>query len=216
MGKGKKYFKNFIALLGCFLISSCYSPDKFTGEVVIDKSGRYVITYVGDLIWAPLMREINLGLVDAEKIPQKVENVKRDLEREPSFQQIVSKGDGRFGVKYKRVGRIEGSGNINFVRGNSNPIMAVRTETNEITTFSGAYLSAKRAQQARDGGIPINGVFRVITDAPVLSHNAPVVLDNDKGPGQIYEWKITDFGQVAPKLTLQIDFVDFITPEINY
>ncbi len=213
MEKSKSHFKKFLILLSCFFVNGCYSPDKFTGEVVIDKNGRYVMTYIGDLIWAPLMREINLGLLDKDKIPQKIENVKKDLEREPGFLEITSKGNGRFFVKYKRVGAIDSSGNISFVRGNNNPIMAIKTGADEITKFSGAYLSPARAKQARDANIPINGIFRVITDAEVLSQNATTILKNDKGAGNIYEWQINSFDGIAPKLSLRINFVDFYTPD---
>ncbi len=203
-----KVIQKLLIIISCFFLSSCYTPDNFTGEVIIDKKGNYIISYMGDLIWAPLMREINLGQIPQEQIPEKINNIYKDLARESGFITIKSKGKGRFFVKYKVMGKITGTSNVTFVRGNNNPIIQIKTDKNKVTTFRGAYLSQKKAQQLTDANISIDGVFRLITDAEVLSNNAMNINKNDKGDGDIYEWNINSFDSIAPKLSLKIDFVE--------
>ncbi len=50
-----------------------------------------------------------------------------------------------------------------------------------------------------------DGLLRIVTDAPVLSHNAMSVLPAPMPGYVMYDWKVNSFRQKAPKLSLQLD-----------
>lgn len=54
-------------------------------------------------------------------------------------------------------------------------------------------------------GLTTQGLVRVVTDAPVLEHNAMSVRPSPTPGYSIYEWRQSSFRQPAPKLTLKID-----------
>ena len=207
--------KRFSALALCFLTLSCYSPDEFVGEVIIDKNGNFIMTYIGDLIWVPLHREIALGKVPEDKMDEKIQNLVNDLGRDKNFIEVTPKGDARFFVKYKRMGRIVGTGQVTFVRRDS-ALMMVRTTADETTTFKGISMNPTKLKQFEEVDLSARGIFRVITDAPIIETNAQFIRDNDKGAGKIYEWRINGVETPTPMLSLRLDFENFQTPSEKY
>ena len=50
------------------ILAACYLPDHFKSEVRVGSNGDYAISFYGDLIWAPLYRDIQRGNVPADEI----------------------------------------------------------------------------------------------------------------------------------------------------
>ncbi len=55
------------------ILAACYLPDHFKSEVRVGATGDYSLSFYGDLIWAPLFRDIQRGNVPADQIDGKIE-----------------------------------------------------------------------------------------------------------------------------------------------
>jgi hypothetical protein len=61
-----------VLLLG---LSACYVPDKFKSEIRLGATGDYAIGFWGDLVWAPLYRDIQKRAIPADEIPVKIAEI---------------------------------------------------------------------------------------------------------------------------------------------
>lgn len=203
-------FKKIVLILGVIILSSCYyTPDSFNADVIVDDQGRFSMVYDGDLIRVPYVKELKDGKVAPENVREKIDLIKKDLERDPAFSEIISMGQGRFKVKYKRTGVLAPNQILSFIRRDS-MIFRLVTSNDEGTSyevnFKGRYLTPDKQKQLLDLGIHINGTFRFATNAEVINHNAMKVTENAKGfgGGVIYEWDIKDFENPTPMLVLKL------------
>ncbi|OPZ78320.1 MAG: hypothetical protein BWY78_00654 [Alphaproteobacteria bacterium ADurb.Bin438] len=192
-----------------FLISACYyTPDNFVANVIVDDKGAFSMVYEGDLVRVSYVKELLEGKVKPEDIREKIEIIKRDLEKEKSFSEVVSMGQGRFKVKYKKTGYI-GPGKIHsFIRRDSIifSLKSTPEENDYEVFFAGRYLTPDKQKQLLDLGVHINGIFRFATNGKVVEHNAMRVIKNSNefGGGMIYEWVIKDFEYPTPHLVMKL------------
>ncbi len=86
--------KGALALAGVLLLglSACYVPDKFKSEIRLGRTGDYAIGFWGDLVWAPLYRDIQKNNIPAAEIPGKIAEIQADLQRDSNFKKIESAG----------------------------------------------------------------------------------------------------------------------------
>jgi hypothetical protein len=190
-----------IVLAGLLLIlAGCYVPDKFKSEVRVGSDGSYAISFYGDLIWAPLYRDLQRGAVPADQIPVKIAEIERDLKRDPAFKKVESAGDGRFHVTYRREGRLQATDLVTFVRRNA-IILQLKASPDGRVALDGSAMKPSEANEAATMGLTVEGEFRLITDAQVLSHNAGKVTLYQGYP--VYIWKIQNAFSPPPHLVMQ-------------
>ena len=182
------------------ILAACYLPDKFKAEVRVNDNGDYALSYYGDLIWAPLYRDIQRGTVPADEIPAKVEEIRQDLVRDKNFKVVQSLGQGRFHVEYQREGHLAGTDLVTFVRRNAIILQLHATPDGKVA-LDGAAIKPSDANEAVAMGLSLQGEFRLITDAQVLSHNANKVTLYQGYP--VYIWTIENPFSPAPHLVMQ-------------
>jgi hypothetical protein len=188
-----------LAIAGVIL-AACYLPTAFKSEVRVGSTGDYSISFYGDLIWAPLYRDIQRGTVPADEIPKKIEEIRQDLVRDPAFKTVESMGQGRFHVTYQREGHLAPTDLVTFVRRNAIIIQLHATPDGRVS-LDGAAIKPTDANEATAMGLSLQGEFRLITDAQVLSHNANKTTLYQGYP--VYIWTIENAFSPAPHLVMQ-------------
>jgi len=182
------------------ILAACYLPDNFKSEVRVGSTGDYSLSFYGDLIWAPLFRDIQRGNVPADEIPKKIEEIRKDLARDPAFKTVESLGQGRFHVTYQREGHLQPTDLVTFVRRNAIILQLHATPDGKVA-LDGATIKPTEANEAVAMGLALQGEFRLITDAQVLSHNASKVTLFQGYP--VYIWTIENAFSPAPHLVMQ-------------
>lgn len=200
----KKFSQAILALFVILPLASCWVPDKFGSEIRITKSGGYGISFSGELTWAPLFGQIARGEIDAEAAAEQVAGFLATLKADGHFQSVASLGKGRFQVRYDRRGVIDRTQMISFVRRNAR-IFQIRANEDGKVSFFGTGAGSSQADQLEAMGLKTDGLLRIVTDAPVLTHNAMSVRPSPIPGYTMYDWNMTSFRQKAPKLTLQLD-----------
>jgi len=192
--------KTLAALAVLAALAACYLPDRFKSEVRLSPDGTYAISFYGDLIWAPLYRDIQKGKVPADQIAPKIAEIESDLKRDSAFKTVESAGDGRFHVTYEREGRLQPTDLVTFVRRNA-IILQLKATPDGKVHMDGSSIKPSDANEATMLGLAIQGEFRLITDAQVLSHNASRVTLYKGYP--VYIWTIENAFSPAPHLVMQ-------------
>ena len=196
--------KVLLTLLITLPLTACWVPDKFGSEIRITKDGNYGISFVGELTWAPLYGQIARGEIDPEAAAEQATGFLATLKADGNFQSVASLGKGRYQVSYDRRGRITRTQMISFVRRNAR-IFQIRANQDGRISFFGTGAGSSQADQLDAMGLKTDGLLRIVTDAPVLSHNAMSVRPAPMPGYTMYDWKMTSFRQKAPKLTLQLN-----------
>jgi hypothetical protein len=152
-------------------LAACYLPNNFRSEIRMGRTGDFALAFYGELVWAPLYRDIQNGKYTSEQIPEQVELIRQDLVRDHGFKTVESLGQGRFKVAYERQGRLKASDEVTFVRRNAIIILIHATPDGKVTINSAA-LKPSDAKTITDMGLAMNGQFDIITDGLVTNNNA--------------------------------------------
>ena len=200
----KRITRVLIGLLVAVPLASCWVPDKYGSEIRITKAGGYGISFSGELTWAPLFGQIARGEIATEAAAEQSAGFLATLKADTHFQHVASLSKGRYQVRYDRRGTIDRTQMISFVRRNAR-IFQIRAQEDGKVSFFGTGAGSSQADQLDAMGLKTDGLLRIVTDAPVLSHNAMSVRPAPMPGYVMYDWKMTSFRQKAPKLTLQLD-----------
>jgi len=182
------------------LVASCYVPDDFLVEIRINRAGDYGITYSGTLTWAPLWSDIREGKLSQAEIAEKVESIRRDLERYSEFTQVDDEGAGRFRVFYQGTGHIQGDETVYFLRSNAR-IIALISRADGVLVVRTHAITDDNRQRLLAAGLDSRGKMRVTTDRPVLSHNADARTEGPQG-FVYYDWVIKGLNDEPPRIVL--------------
>lgn len=164
---------------------------------------RFAMAYYGQLTWAPLYVNLFRGETTTEKADRTEAVVRRDLLRDAAFTRVEPLGQGRFDVAYERIGRIEGTSLVTFVRRNED-ILTIRADSEGRTTIRARSILPEQAEPLIQAGLGMRGLLRVVTDARVVEHNADDVRPFQEA-WRIYEWRVDGFDAPAPQIVLQLD-----------
>lgn len=193
-------------------LSGCYLPSEFKAEIRINALGDYSMLYVGDLVFAPLYQDAVQGKLTAAEIKEKTDLLIRDLQRDkvydparnvttdiPHFREVVSKGMGRFHVRYEREGWLDEKDTVNFVRRNA-VVISLRAKDGLIS-IAVPGLKPADAQRLSGLGLDVKGELRVVTNAQVMSHNANQI--KTLGGYMVYIWKVESALSPSPHIVLK-------------
>jgi hypothetical protein len=194
------FTKVIFSILTVLILNSCYIPDKFKAEIQLSKNGAYIFSYYGDLIWAPLFRNIQRHLIDEQKVSEEIKVIQRDLSHDSHFKSVESAGEGRFHVEYHYQDIFRPSDFYAFVRRNA-PILQMRADKNGRLIIVGRAMKSNQAAEATSLGLSITGEFRIITDGNVIMNNATKVIQ--QGPYRVYIWNITNIFSPSLKFVMQ-------------
>lgn len=203
-GAGKYRRPVLMVLVGLLVagLAACYVPDNFKSEIRLGRNGDYALGYWGDLIWAPLYRDIARNALSQEEITKKIGEIQKDLTRDSHFSSVESLGKGRFKVAYETEGHLKDTDIIAFVRRNA-VIIEMIAKADGTVIVTGNTMKPTDAQTANDMGLNVQGEFRVITDAKVLEHNASEVKPFNGY--LVYIWNIQNAFSPAPHLVMRRD-----------
>jgi hypothetical protein len=158
-----------VALLAA--LAACYLPNNFRSEIRMGRTGDFAIAFYGELIWAPLYRDIQNGKYTSDQIPEQVELIRKDIARDSGFKLVESLGQGRFKVEYHREGRLKPSDEVTFVRRNA-IILLIKATPDGKVAINGAGIKPSDAKTITDMGLTMKGQFDIITDGLVTTNNA--------------------------------------------
>ncbi|HEY1722463.1 MAG TPA: hypothetical protein VGG27_14565 [Magnetospirillaceae bacterium] len=178
------------------VLAACYLPNNFKAEIRLSKNGDFALAYYGELVWAPLYRDIQNGKYSSEEIPKQVELIRKDLARDTGFKTVESLGQGRFKVEYERQGHLAPSQEVTFVRRNAIIILMKATADGKVTVNSAA-IKPSDAKTIADMGLAMKGQFRIVTDGYVKDQNATRV-EPYQSIYQLYIWDMN--GPFAPSV----------------
>jgi hypothetical protein len=181
-------------------LCACYLPDNFKSEIRLGRTGDYAISFWGDLIWAPLYRDIQKNNIPAAEIPGKIAEIQKDLQRDPHFKKVESAGSGRFKVEYEREGHLADSDMVTFVRRNA-IIIQIVAKPDGTVVVNGRTMKPSEAQEATTLGLDVQGEFRIIADGMVKEQNASSV--KPFGRYQVYIWNIQNSFSPPPHFVMQ-------------
>jgi hypothetical protein len=184
------------------LVSSCYIPDKFRGELRLSKYGDWALTYEGDVIYAPIMHEYANGKITPENEAERHNNIYKDLVRDIAVKDLKRTGKGRFHLRYERGGRLGKVQLTSLLRRDARLISLKSNEDGTIIIDANG-VKASDAQRMAELGIGMEGEFRITTDANVLRHNATEV--RPFGLYKVYIWRIENALSATPTLVMLRD-----------
>lgn len=196
---GRDWLKRIGVLAALLLLSSCYIPDKFKGELRLSKYGDYSLSYKGDLMFAPILDDYRKNKIKPEDEAERQENIRRDLARDIAFRKIEAKGKGRFAVEYERVGRLEKVQLTSLIRRDAR-LISLRSMENGAIVIRGNAMKPSDAQILAELGLNMEGEFRITTDGNVVEHNATQV--KPFGTAKVYIWKIENPLSPMPQLVM--------------
>jgi len=189
-----------LAVMLAAVLAACYLPDKFKSEIRLGRTGDFALSYYGDLVWAPLYRDIVQRHLKPDEIAEKTAGIQKDLQRDVNFKKVESTGPGRFKVEYQREGHMGPSEQVTFVRRNA-IILELRASPDGRVTLYGNTLKPGDAQTATGMGLSVEGEFRLVTDGLVKEHNATSI--KAFGPYTVYIWTIQNAFSPPPHLVMQ-------------
>jgi hypothetical protein len=188
------------------LLNSCFVPDQYEAEIRFTKLGAYGISYTGILTQAPLFSEIARGNIK-EGDPNTAKSIKGyldQLKRDSAFKEVRSTGRGRFQVRYLREGNFRGEHQMVTFVSRQAPIFRLRTFDDGRISISGSGAGNQYAPKLQEVGLTTQGLFRVVTDAEVIEHNAQFVRKAPTPGYTMYDWRIRSFSDPPPRLIAKL------------
>ena len=194
-----------VAVASALAFASCFVPDQYEAEIRITKLGAYGISYTGVLTNAPFFSEYARGKIKDGPETQKTIKLYGDqLKRDSSFKEVNSLGRGRFQVKYYREGRFFGAHQMVTFISRQAPVFRLRTTEEGNFSVGGSGAGRQYASKLEAVGMTTQGLFRIVTDAEVLEHNAQFVRKSPTPGYTMYDWKIRNFRDVPPRLIAKL------------
>ncbi len=189
------------------LLNSCFVPEKYEAEIRFTKMGAYGISYDGVLTQAPFFSELARGNIK-DTDPDAAQSIKgylAQLKRDSSFKEVRSIGRGRFQVRYLREGNFRGEHQMVTFVSRQAPVFRLRTFEDGRISISGSGAGRQYAPKLQEVGLSTQGLFRVVTDAVVIEHNAQFVRKAPTPGYTMYDWRIRSFADIPPRLIAKLE-----------
>ncbi len=177
-------------------VSACWLPDRFLSEVRVGRDGSYAVTYKGDMVWVPMIKDLRAGTLTDDQILEKMEVLQRDLSRDSAFKTIEVIQPGRFRVYYETSGRLSDKDEFTFLRRN-NAIVTIQTDGSKMVV-RGAAMTPTQKSQIRDSGLSFSGKFRVVSDALPVRGNPQKRGSRGYKNFRVYDWTVDGMDSALP------------------
>ena len=188
------------------VLNSCYLPIFFDAEIEITRAGYFKMTFDGYLAKVELYDKLRKNEITPAEEKEDVENVRTDLTRDTSTKAFEYMQKGRFRVNWTREGDLTKVKTVTFLRRNENLLgISYNSQSGQIG-ITGRSIQRDMRQRLNDMGLAMRGEIRVMTDAPVLRHNATdVSRKSPLGPNfKTYTWKIPNIFAATPSMTIAL------------
>lgn len=160
-----------------------------------------MIIRVLSLLAVTLLRKLSFGEVTKENLAENAAIYERDLARDSGFKKIKHLEGAMYGVEFDRQGDIVKERTFSFVRSNALFLGVKRRKDGLIEVF-GSRPPKNLVDALIDYGFDVRGVFRVWTNAKVVSHNAQ--QSREEGSPKVYQWRIQSMRDTPPSLILEL------------
>ena len=164
------------------------------------------MTFDGYLAKVELYDKLRKNEITPAEEQEDVENVRTDFKRDTSTKAFEYMQKGHFRVNWSREGDLTKVKTVTFFRCNENMLgISYNSKSGQIG-ISGRSMSRDIRQRLNDSGLTMRGELRVMTDAPVLRHNATdVSRKSPLGPNfKTYTWKIANIFAATPSMTIAL------------
>lgn len=183
-------------------LTSCFLPQDFDAEIVIDRKGAYGIAFEGELVSLPLQYAFLQGeMNDRDERERRIQDTFADLDNS-GLSDIKHLGRARYSARYERQGHLGLERTVYFVRRNAKILTIEYNYEVEEITVRGATLRTDQKKLLAEMGLSMKGQLRVRTDAKVIQQNADRVVQD--GLSQTYIWFIENIYGPAPKLVIKV------------
>lgn len=198
-----------IAALGVLFaaLGGCYLPMRFDAEVEITRRGYFSFIFDGYLTKVQLYDGLRRDKISSAQEKVEIEKIRADFARDPSASEFSYLRKGYFRIRWERKGDIVKAKTVTFFRRNEHMLgISYNSKTGRVGV-AGRSIKRDAKNQLNEMGLGgMNGEIRVITDAPVLTHNATKVIKNrSRGPGfKNYVWEIANIYAPTPSIIIAL------------
>jgi len=198
-----------LAIVGMMfaVISGCYLPMRFDAEVEITRAGYFSFIFDGYLAKVELVDGLRRNKISSAEEKVEIEKIRTDFAKDINASEFSYLRRGYFRVHWERKGDILKSKTVTFFRRNEYILgISYNSKTGRVG-MAGRSLTRDAKNKLSEMGLGgMNGEIRVITDAPVLTHNATKVTKNrSRGPGfKTYVWKIVNIYAPTPSIIIAL------------
>lgn len=199
--RSARYIRAAIATAAavCFL-SSCYIPDRYEAEIRLTKDGSFGVTFIGQLVYAPLFGQIARKQITPEKAEETNRLIMEQLKRDSDFKEVTPMGRGRYQIRFERQGKFAGAMQmVNFAT-RQQAIFRIRTTETGLIQVNGSGQGQLYGDRFAEVGLSTQGLLRIVTDVEVLEHNATFVRASPTPGFTQYDWRIRSFKDPPPQL----------------
>jgi hypothetical protein len=201
----KRLTVSFIAgLTALAMLVSCWLPEQFETEVRFTSTGMWGVTYIGTITYAPLFGQIARGDISKEDSDRQIQQYRDFLKSDPGFKEINSIGNGRYQVKFSKEGQFAGNRQSFSFATRQSAMFRLRTTEDARIILSASGQGRMYAKRFEEVGLSMRGLFRVVTDAEVLEHNAQFVRATRTPGFTQYDWRIQSLRDMPPKLVAKL------------
>lgn len=188
------------------VLSGCYMPVRFDAEMEVTRAGYYRIIFDGYLAKVPFYNDIRQRKLTREEEKEKVEVYRADLARDKSMSQVSYVKQGIYRAHWEKEGDILRDKFITFIRRNENMMSLRYVKKDGTVILAGATIGQDQKKQIAEIGLDMVGELRLISDAKVIGHNAPIVKDwPSTGPRfKMYVWPINSIFAASPNLVIKL------------
>jgi len=188
------------------MLNGCYLPIYFDSEIEITRQGYFKMIFDGYLAKVELYDKLRKNEITPTEEREQVEIIKTDFTRDTSTKIFEYKEKGRFRVNWTREGDLTQVKTVTFFRRNENMLGISYNSQTGLIAVSGRSMKRDVRQRLNDIGLAMRGEIRVITDAPVLRHNATTVKRNtSRGPNfKTYTWKVANIFAPTPSMSIAL------------
>jgi hypothetical protein len=188
------------------VLNGCYLPIFFDAEIEITRAGYFKMIFDGYLTKVELFDQLRKNEITAAEEKEQIEVIRTDFTRSTSTKVFEYKNKGRFRVNWVREGDLTKVKTVTFYRRNENMLGISYNSKTGLIGVNGRSMTRDVRQRLADMGLAMRGEIRVITDAPVLRHNATKVKRNrSRGPNfKTYTWKIANIFAPTPSMSIAL------------
>lgn len=202
----RKRLMAYIALPLLILLSGCYMPIRFDAEIELTRTGYFSFIFDGYLAKVALYDGLRKGKITPAQEKKQAADIKADFARDTSSSKFKYFKKGHFNIHWERKGDLLKTKTVTFVRRNEQVLSINYSSKTGRISVAGRSLARDAKRQLADIGLNMTGEIRVITDVPVITHNATTVKKyRKKGPNfKTYTWKIDNLFAPTPSMVLAL------------
>lgn len=192
--------------LAGMVLASCYLPARFDAEIEIDAAGYYSMIFDGYVADIGLYEKLQKGELNEAEEAERIDVIRRDMERDVSVQDFKYYEKGHFYLKWERKGDLLKAKNVTFIRRNESILSLKYVEGTGLIEMMGRSISKTDKDRLAAMGLGTEGEIRLRTSIPALDHNAAEVIEDKDDPAyKWYVWRIKNIFQVTPRILLTVN-----------